>query len=92
MWSGHPRHRARIASVKNVRHQHHRRQPWCTDTHPDDLSIHKYGRHWAVYDADGTLVVVAVYRKGALEVVRRLRALAQAGPVPHRGKEDHDQS
>jgi hypothetical protein len=80
--------------VKNVRHHPHRSQPRCTDTQTDGLSISKYGRHWAVYDADGTLVVVAVYRKGALEVVRRLRALAQSCPVPctYIGKEEHEQS
>ena len=30
------------------------------------------GRFWRVQDADDQLVVTAVYRKGALEVVRRL--------------------
>ena len=30
------------------------------------------GRFWRVQDGDGQLVVTAVYRKGALEVVRRL--------------------
>lgn len=32
----------------------------------------KRGRFWRVQDRDGQLVVTAVYRKGALEVVRRL--------------------
>jgi len=32
----------------------------------------KDGRHWAVYDRDGELVCVAVYKKGAQEVARRL--------------------
>ena len=39
------------------------------------LSISRYkgGRHWAVREADtGSLVVVTVYRKGAVEVVQRL--------------------
>ena len=31
-------------------------------------------RYWAVIDADGTLVCLCVYRKGAEEVVRRLQA------------------
>jgi len=35
------------------------------------LSLQKYGRFWAVYD-QGTLVVVTVYRKGAVEVMKRL--------------------
>jgi hypothetical protein len=38
---------------------------------PDGWTLRKYGRFWAVYD-QGTLVVVTVYRKGALEVIRRL--------------------
>ncbi|BDI31470.1 hypothetical protein CCAX7_35210 [Capsulimonas corticalis] len=36
------------------------------------MRIKPYGRHWAVYDAGGDLVCLAVYRKGAREVVRRL--------------------
>jgi hypothetical protein len=35
------------------------------------LSLRKYGRFWAVYD-QGMLVVVTVYKKGALEVMQRL--------------------
>jgi hypothetical protein len=35
------------------------------------LTLQKYGRFWDVYD-QGTLVVVTVYRKGALEVMKRL--------------------
>ena len=56
-------------------------------TDADGLIIRKYGRYWAVYDADETLVVVAVYRKGAEEVVRRLTA-----PLSLTGKEDDDKS
>ena len=37
------------------------------------LSLRKYGRFWAVYD-QGTLVVVTVYKKGALAVIQRLAA------------------
>lgn len=36
------------------------------------MKIEKWGRFWAVYDADGVLVCVCVYKKGAMEVVRRL--------------------
>jgi hypothetical protein len=32
-------------------------------------------RYWAVYDDDGQLVCVTVYKKGAKEVVRRLTQL-----------------
>jgi hypothetical protein len=38
---------------------------------PAGLTLQKYGRFWAVYDQD-TFVVVTVYRKGALEVMKRL--------------------
>ena len=37
------------------------------------MRIEKRGRHWAVYDEEGTLVCVCVYKKGAQEVVRRLQ-------------------
>ena len=37
------------------------------------MQVRKYGgRYWAVYNTDGTLVCVCLYKKGALEVVRRL--------------------
>lgn len=36
------------------------------------LQIVRRGRFWAVHDGAGQLVCVAVYRKGAREVVRRL--------------------
>jgi len=35
-------------------------------------------RYWAVVDAAGTLVCLCVYRKGAVEVVKRLRELDDA--------------
>jgi len=39
-----------------------------------NLRIERYkeGRHWAVLDAQGQLVCVCLYRKGACEVVRRI--------------------
>jgi hypothetical protein len=37
------------------------------------MSIRKYGRFWAVYDAGDVLICVTVSKKGALEVVRRLQ-------------------
>jgi hypothetical protein len=37
------------------------------------MTIERYGnRFFALYDADGSLVCVTVYRKGAEEVRRRL--------------------
>jgi hypothetical protein len=37
------------------------------------MRVTKHGRYWAVHDAEGDLVCVAVYKKGALEVARRLQ-------------------
>ncbi|MGH9764319.1 MAG: hypothetical protein ACREAC_26080 [Blastocatellia bacterium] len=34
-------------------------------------------KYWAVYDDDGELVCVTVYKKGAKEVVRRLTTATQ---------------
>jgi len=49
------------------------------------LRMERYGttRHWAVYD-DQELVVVTLYKRGALEVLRRLQAQApgDAAAVP----------
>jgi hypothetical protein len=36
------------------------------------MSIEKYGKFWAVYENEA-LICVTVYKKGALEVMRRLR-------------------
>lgn len=36
------------------------------------MRFEKYGRHWAVIDDEDTLVCLTVYKKGAVEVVRRL--------------------
>lgn len=39
------------------------------------MTIEKYSqRSWAVYDNAGELVCITVYKKGALEVVRRLES------------------
>jgi hypothetical protein len=37
-----------------------------------ELRIERRGRYWAVYDGD-VLVCITVYKRGAREVVRRLR-------------------
>ena len=39
------------------------------------MEIRKYGRYWKVVDTDGALVCITVYKRGALEVMRRLQAL-----------------
>ena len=41
---------------------------------PTTQHLRRYGRYWAVYDERGELVCVCVYRKGAMEVLRRLAA------------------
>ncbi len=53
-----------------------------TPTHPQ-WTLQRYGRFWAVYDR-GMLVVVTVYKKGALEVMKRLAPHLSLQP----GKED----
>lgn len=37
-------------------------------------TIGRHGRNWEVVDPAGQLVCITVYRKGALDVVRRLAA------------------
>ena len=38
------------------------------------MRIEKYGRFWAIYDENNVLICVTVYKKGALEVIKRLTA------------------
>lgn len=53
------------------------------------MEITRRGRFWAVHDGAGQLVCLAVYQKGAREVVRRLSpapatlntSLEQTGPA-----------
>jgi len=43
---------------------------------PDDYSpfaVRRCGRHWEVRDQAGQVVCLTVYRRGAAEVVRRLK-------------------
>jgi len=44
------------------------------------MRVERYGntRYWAVIDTDGTLVCLCVYRKGAIEVVRRMQQAFEA--------------
>jgi len=43
------------------------------------MKVEKYGRtrFWAVYDEQGILICLTVYKKGAQEVVRRLEQAKQ---------------
>ncbi len=36
------------------------------------MEIRKRGRYWAVLDEEGKLICLAVYKKGGMEVIRRL--------------------
>jgi hypothetical protein len=38
-----------------------------------DYTIHRRGRFWEIFDANGDLVCLTVYKRGAKEVVRRLQ-------------------
>ena len=58
------------------------------------MEIVRRGRFWAVHDGAGQLVCVAVYKKGAREVVKRLSpaekdAPANAGAARMREEKDH---
>ena len=51
------------------------------------VSRHKRTRFWAVRSVDGELICVCVYKRGAMEVARRLEAgssycLHDASPLP----------
>lgn len=37
------------------------------------FEVRRYGRHWEVRDPAGDVVCLTVYRRGAAEVVRRLK-------------------
>jgi hypothetical protein len=43
------------------------------------MRVERYGntRYWAVLDTDGSLFCLCVYKRGALEVLRRLQAREQ---------------
>jgi len=47
------------------------------DGRSDAIRLARYGktRHWAVYASDGALICVCVYKRGALEVLRRLQSM-----------------
>ena len=41
-----------------------------------DFNLKSRGRFWEVIDPQGELVCITVYKRGALEVIRRLRVKA----------------
>ena len=38
------------------------------------ITRYRRTRFWALYDEDGALICVTVYKKGAIEVMRRLQS------------------
>lgn len=44
------------------------------------FEVRRRGRHWEVRDPAGEMVCLTVYRRGAAEVVRRLRLGLGASP------------
>ena len=54
------------------------------------MRVERYGksRYWAVRDAEEMLVCVCLYKRGALEVIRRLQILDQAQKTSHAKKEE----
>lgn len=37
------------------------------------FEVRRYGRHWEVRDPAGEVICLTVYRRGAVEIVRRLK-------------------
>lgn len=55
------------------------------------MTIQRDGRHWAVYDDRDELVCLTVYRKGAVEVTRRLSNFTE-GPGDEPGPSDSERT
>jgi hypothetical protein len=53
------------------------------DNHDPTIRVEKRGRHWAVYDPSGALICLTVYKKGGMEVLRRLNTLSTDLPESH---------
>jgi hypothetical protein len=43
------------------------------------VTRHRHSRYWAVHDPAGDLVCVCVYKRGAIEVARRLAVAPASG-------------
>ena len=50
------------------------------------MQIKKYGRYFAVFDAQDALVCLCVYRKGAREVVSRLEKSNHESETKNHGR------
>lgn len=46
----------------------------------ESVTISKRGRFWAVHDEAGELICICVYKRGALEVARRLSLDSTSSP------------
>lgn len=49
------------------------------------FEVRRYGRHWEVRDPAGKLVCLTVYRRGAAEVIRRLKLTPEREGAVDRG-------
>jgi methionyl-tRNA formyltransferase len=56
------------------------------------MKIIRRGRYWAVYEDGGELICLAVYKKGAQEIVRRLGQAARIEKLWVVTKPDHQSS
>ena len=54
-----------------------------TATIATGYTIQKYGRFWAVYDPNACMVCLTVYKRGAIEVIRRLERELDPTPPPN---------
>lgn len=46
------------------------------------MKVKKYkNKYWAVYDINGTLICICVYKKGTLNVVKSMQSLLQQKDV-----------
>jgi len=45
------------------------------------FEVRRFGRHWEVRDPEGQLVCLTVYRRGAAEVIRRLKLAPEFADV-----------
>jgi len=49
------------------------------------ISRYKNGRHWAIW-LNGELLAVALYKKGAISILKTIEALTQQQVMPHSEK------
>jgi hypothetical protein len=70
---------ARLTYPSAARRRRTRRTPAPIES--SAFSIKRRNRFWEVVDAAGNLVCLTVYKRGAVEVVRRLEGTAEVRPI-----------